>query len=354
MPKILKKRSQKIGLPPGALIHIGEERKEEVAVSIIEYDEGHIREVDPPAPGTCYDFKGAPTVTWVNVAGIHQPKILGQIGECFKLHPLVTEDILNSDQRPKMEEYGEDLFFVLKMLSYHPSTGEIAADQVSLILRPNAVISFQEGSADVFAPIRERVQNGQGRLRKMGADYLTYALLDWVVDHYFTVLEQLGDKVEDLEGRLLTQPSTQTMQVIQKLKRDLILLRKWLWPLREVISGLQRGELAIFQPTTRIYLRDVYDHTIQVIDTLELFRDILSGMMDIYLSSINNRMNAIMKVLTIIATIFMPLTFLAGVYGMNFKNMPELDWPFGYPAVLIVMGMIAGVMLLIFWKKKWL
>jgi magnesium transporter len=354
MSRILKKRSKKAGLPPGSLVHIGEERKDKMAVAILEYDEGHVWEKKLPAPGTCFGFQGAPLVTWVQVTGIHQAEVMGQIGECFQLHPLVTEDILNSDQRPKMEQYGEDLFIVLKMLSYQPETGEITADQVSLILRPNAVISFQEDSADVFAPIRARINNGQGRLRKMGADTLAYALLDLVVDHYFSVLEKLGDKIEELEGKLVGNPSTETLQVIQKLKRELLLLRKWIWPLREVISGLQRDESPLIQPTTRIYLRDVYDHTIQVIDTIEIFRDILSGMLDIYLSSINNRMNAIMKVLTIIATIFMPLTFLAGLYGMNFKHMPELDSPFGYPAVLIGMGTIAGTMLLIFWKKKWL
>jgi magnesium transporter len=264
------------------------------------------------------------------------------------------EDILNTDQRPKIENYGEDLFIVLKMLSYDEKKGEISAEQVSLVLRSNAVLSFTEKEKGAFTPIQERLRSGKGRLRKMGADYLAYTLLDIIVDHYFAILEKLSEKIEELEEKLVTNPTTPILQKIQNLKREMIFLRKWVWPLREVISSLERGESSWIQEGTRFYLRDVYDHTIQVMDTVETFREVLSGMMDIYLSSINNRMNAVMKVLTIIATIFMPLTFLAGVYGMNFKHMPELEWQWGYPLLWVFMILIAVFMLISFRKKRWL
>ncbi len=354
MPRMIKKQSKKTGLPPGTLIHVGEERKEQVAVSILEYDEGHVGEEKLPSSGACYAFKDAPTVTWVNVTGIHQAEVLGQFGGCFNVHPLILEDILNSDHRPKIEPYGEELFIILKMLSYDSQKNEVGSEQVSLILRPRAVLSFQESTDDLFGSIRERIRNEQSRFRKMGADYLAYALLDLIVDHYFAVLEKIGDRIEAVEEKLVTSPSTDALQEIQKLKRNMIFLRKWLWPLREVLSVMQLEESSHIHPSTKIYLRDVYDHTIQVIETVEIFRDMLSSMVDIYLSSINNRLNAVMKVLTIIATIFMPLTFIAGVYGMNFKHMPELEWKYGYPLILIGMATIGIGMLIAFKKKKWL
>jgi magnesium transporter len=288
------------------------------------------------------------------VVGIQQVEVLEKLGHCFTVHPLALEDILNTEQRPKVEDYGEDLFIVVKLISYNEKKDEIEAEQISLILRPNALLSFQEKEGDDFASVKERLRAGKGRMRKMGADYLAYTLLDIVVDQYFIVLEKLGERIEVLEEKLLADPGTATLQKIQNLKREMLLLRKWIWPLREVISSLERGEFPGIQESTRIYLRDVYDHAIQVMDTVEIFRDMLSGMLDIYLSSLNNRMNAVMKVLTIIATIFMPLTFLAGVYGMNFKHMPELDWPWGYPLILAVMGFVAILMLTLFRRKKWL
>ena len=298
-------------------------------------------------------FPPRPAVTWINVDGIHQKDLVEKLGDCFRLHPLVQEDILNTDQRPKVEDYGEDLFIVVKSLSYDERTEEIAAEQISLILRPEGVLSFQEKVGDAFAGVKERLRNGKGRLRRMGPDALVYALLDLVVDHYFAVLERLGERIESLEANLLADPSSLTLQKLQNLKREMLFLRKWVWPMREVLGSLERGDFSVIQESTRIYLRDVYDHTIQVMDTIEILRDMLSGMVDIYLSSINNRLNGVMKVLTIIATIFMPLTFLAGVYGMNFKFMPELEWRWGYPFALLFMALIAGVMLVIFWRKKW-
>jgi magnesium transporter len=354
MSKLIKKRSKKAGLPPGTLVHIGEKLTEKTRVALVEYDAQGFQEKELEAFETCYLFAKEPKVTWVNVVGIQQVEVLEKLGSCFVVHPLVLEDILNTEQRPKVEDYGEDLFIVVKLISYREKTDEVEAEQISLILRPHALLSFQEKEGDDFAAVKERLRTGKGRLRKMGADYLAYTLLDIVVDQYFGVLEKLGERIEVLEGRLLTDPGAATLQKIQNLKKEMLLLRQWIWPLREVIRSLERGEFPGIQESTRIYLRDVYDHTIQVMDSIEIYRDMLSGMLDIYLSSLNNRMNAVMKVLTIIATIFMPLTFLAGVYGMNFKHMPELDWPWGYPLVWGLMALIAGIMLVLFRRKKWL
>jgi len=354
MAKMLKKRSKKTGLPPGTLVHIGEERTEKVKITLMEYDERNFREEKIHTVGECFQFKKAPAVTWINVVGIHQVEVLEKIGHCFGLHPLLMEDILNTDQRPKKEDYGEAIYIVLKILFYDEQMEEIVAEQISLVLGPNFLLSFQEKEGEIFSPIREGIKNEKSRLRKMGADYLAYTLVDIIVDHYFDILEKLGEKVEVLEEKLVTHPTAQTLKEIQKIKKEMILLRKWVWPLREVISSLERGESSLIQGNTRLYLRDVYDHTIQVMDTIEIFRDMLSGMLDIYLSSVSNRLNAVMKVLTIIATIFMPLTFIAGVYGMNFKYIPELEWRWGYPLVLLVMASIAIFMLITFRRKKWL
>ncbi len=353
MPKLIKKRSKKSGLPPGTLVHIGEKKTEEPKITIIDYDESHVEEKEVKTVEECFVFKDKSTVTWINMDGLHQIKILEKLGECYGLHPLVLEDIVNTDQRPKMEDYGGYLYIVLKMLGYDKND-EFLPEQISLILGPNFVLSFQEREGDDFNPIRERIRSGAGRIRKMGADYLAYTLLDSVVDNYFILLEKLGEKIEFLEEKLVTQPTSETLQVIHHLKKEMIFLRKAVWPLREVINSLERGESSLIQQSTGIFLRDVYDHTIQVIDTVETYRDMVSGMLDIYLSSISNRLNAVMKVLTIIATIFMPLTFLAGVYGMNFKYMPELEWRWGYPSVLLIMFAIGGFMLIYFKKKKWL
>ena len=354
MLRLIKKRSKKAGLPPGTLIHIGEKKVETLKITVMDYDEGHFQEKEIRTTEECFAFKDAPTVTWINIDGLHQIEILEKLGECYGFHPLVLEDILNTDQRPKMEDYGDYLYIVLRMLSYNDQSSEIDTEQVSLILGPNFVFSFQEKAGDVFDPIRERIRNNKGRIRKMGADYLAYALLDSIVDNYFMIMEKLGETIEFLEEELVTHPVPETLQTIHQLKRELIFLRKAVWPLREVISGLERGELVLVKETTRIYLRDVYDHTIQVIDTIETFRDMISGMLDIYLSSVSNRLNSVMKVLTIIATIFMPLTFIAGIYGMNFKYMPELGWRWGYPMVWVLVIVISVFMLIYFKKKRWL
>ena len=357
-PNIIKstrRRSQKAGLPPGTLVHIGESRSEDVLVTIIDYDEAHFTEETVKAIDECFAFKDSPSVTWINVDGLHQEKVLEQLGECYGLHPLILEDILNTEQRPKTEDFREYLYIVLKMIYHDAKSGVINTEQISLILGRNFVISFQEGlEGDIFNYVREHLKNSMSRIRKMGTDYLVYSLLDAVVDNYFVILEKLGENIESIEDELVTNPRPSTLQTIHSLKRDLILLRKSVWPLREVVNSLTRSESPLISSATLLYLRDVYDHTIQVIDTLETFRDMVSGMLDIYLSSVSNRLNAVMKVLTIIATIFMPLTFIAGVYGMNFKYMPELEWHWGYPAIMALMLVISLLMLWFFRKKKWL
>jgi len=354
MPRLIKERSKKAGLPPGTLVHIGEKKRERTTITILDYDERHLQEQGIKNVDECLAFKDKPTVTWINVDGIHQIEILEKLGDCFGLHPLVVEDILNTDQRPKMEDFGDYIFIVLKMFYYDDNVDEMVPEQISLILGPNFVISFQEREGGIFDPIRERIRSEKGRIRKMGADYLAYALVDSIVDNYFLILEKLGERMEFLEDELVTNPTPETLQTIHELKREMIFLRKSVWPLREVIGGLERGESPLIQESTRIYLRDVYDHTIQVIDAVETFRDMLSGMLDIYLSSISNRMNEVMKVLTIIATIFIPLTLIAGIYGMNFKYMPELEWPWAYPMVWLIMVAIGVLMLIYFRRKRWL
>jgi magnesium transporter len=347
-------KRKKIGLPPGTLVHIGEATDEEVRVTVLDYNESEFQEKHIESVEECLAFKEKPTVTWINVDGVHRVEIIESLGKQYGIHPLVLEDIVNTEQRPKLEDFDDYLFVVLKMLhDYDPEDG-IQVEQVSLVVGSNFVISFQERKGDIFDPIRYRIRNAKGRLRKMGADYLAYGLMDAVVDNYFTVLEKLGEQIESVQEKLLTDPTLDTLHGIQRLKRELLFLRKSVWPLREAVNSFERSESSIVRKSTRVYLRDVYDHTIQVIDALETCRDMTSGMLDIYLSSISNKMNEIMKVLTIAAVIFIPLTFLAGIYGMNFEYMPELHWRIGYPIVLLVMLGIAGVMLFFFKRRKWL
>ena len=354
MARLIKERAKKRGLPPGTLVHIGEKSGKEVNITVIDYDEAHLQEIEIKTIEQCFPFKDTPTITWINIEGLHQAEIIQRLGDCFGLHPLVMEDILNTDQRPKVEDYKDYLYIVLKML-HNVEGPEIVTEQISLILNPSFVISFQEGiEGDVFSPVRERLRGGKGRIRGMGADYLAYTLIDAIVDNYFAILEGIGERIEDLEEELVSHPKKETLHRIHELKREMIFLRKAVWPLREVISTLQRGDSPLIKNTTAIYLRDVYDHTIQVIDAIETSRDMLSGMLDIYLSSISNRMNEIMKFLTIIGTIFIPLTFIVGIYGMNFAFMPELKWRYGYFAVMAFMFAIGIIMLFYFKKKKWL
>ncbi|UCE04972.1 MAG: magnesium/cobalt transporter CorA [bacterium] len=354
MRRFIKKSSKKIGLAPGTLVHVGEKKIDKARIRIIDYDEKQLREKEVQTIEECFPFKDEPTVTWINIDGLHEVDIIEKIGKHFDIHPLVLEDIVHTGQRAKMEDFESYIYIVLKMLYYEEDEDDIKEEQLSLILGSNFVISFQERVGDVFNPVRERIRSGKFRIKKRQADYLCYALMDAVIDNYFLILEKLGEKIEILEEGLLRNPTPETLQTIHNMKRKMISLRKSVWPLRELISGLERSESSLFQESTYIYFRDVYDHTIQVIDTIESFRDMVSGMLDTYLSSVSNRMNEVMKVLTIIATIFIPLTFIAGIYGMNFEFMPELKWHWSYPMIWLVMIAVVAAMVLYFRKKKWL
>ncbi|MBN1795103.1 MAG: magnesium/cobalt transporter CorA [Sedimentisphaerales bacterium] len=355
MARTNHRHSRKAGLPPGTLVHIGEKKTESVRITLINYDAERFEEKKIDRIEQCFDLKDTSTVTWINIDGLHDVGLIEKIGSGFGLHPLVLEDLLNSGQRPKFEDFESYAFIVFKMLGYDEKKKDVLSEQVSLILGRNFVLSIQEQPGDVFDGIRERIRNAKGRIRKMGCDYLAYALLDAVVDSYFGILEKIGDRIEIIEEKLVSKPDEKMLHEIHNLKSEMLYLRKSVWPLREVISGLTRAESELITDATGIYLRDVYDHTVQVIDTIESYRDMVSGMLDIYLSSVSNRMNAVMKVLTIIATIFMPLGFFAGVYGMNFEYMPELKWRWAYPVgfwgviVIVVLGM-----LIYFKRKKWL
>jgi magnesium transporter len=353
MSRAAQRRTAKTGLAPGALIHIGKIHGEREKITLCEYDTSLFRESQIDAVAGLMPPPEKKSVTWIHIDGLQNVQLLEGLGSAFGLHPLTLEDILNTEQRPKSEDHGDYLYIVLKLIH---GTGDAAPvpEQVSLVLGPNWLISLQEKEGKLLDPIRERLRNEKSRLRRGGADTLAHALLDAIVDGYFVILDEFGEKIEGVEEALIGHPSPPTLRAIQALKREIIFLRKSVWPLREMVGSLGRSDSPLIGATSVIYFRDIYDHTVQVIDTIETYRDMLSGMLDIYLSSISNRMNEIMKVLTIIATVFMPLTFLAGVYGMNFKYMPELEWPWAYFALWGVMLAIAIVMLLYFRRKKWL
>jgi len=354
MPRFIKKSSKTKGLPPGELVHIGEKKTEKPKISVIDYSIGKYDEKEVKKVEDCFSLKRKPSTTWINIDGVHETDIIEKIGKCFDIHPLVLEDIVDTDQRPKIEDYEKYLFFVLKMLYIDEKTHEVRSEQVSLVLGNNYVISFQETIGDVFDSVRNRIRKNKGRIRKMGADYLAYTLIDAIVDNYFSILEKISDKVESMEHDVVTNPEPELLQQIYNLKREMIYLRKSVWPIREVINSLLREESKIIKKNTHVFLRDLYDHTIQVIDTIETFRDMISGMLDIYMSSVSNKMNEVMKVLTIFAAIFIPLTFIAGVYGMNFQHMPELSIPWAYPAVWIIIIIVSVSLLAFFKHKKWL
>jgi magnesium transporter len=351
--KILKDRSKKRGLPPGTLVHIGEKSNREIRVRVIEYGPEKCQEKEITGLKECFNFSDPSLISWLDVEGLHEIELIKQLGECQGFNPLMLEDIVNTDQRPKLEDFDDYLYIVLKML--HQREEGVAVEQVSIVVGANFVITFQEGlEGDSFGTVRERLKGGKGKIRSMGTDYLAYVLIDAVVDGYFGVLERIGERIEELEEEVVAQPTSDTVRRIQYLKREMIVLRKAFWPLREVIGAMERRDSPLVSDSVTVYLRDVYDHTIQAIDAVEAYRDILSGLLDVYLSSISNRLNEIMKFLTIIGTIFLPLTFIAGVYGMNFQNMPEYHWKWGYPACLLVMLAIAIAMLFYFKRKKWL
>lgn len=352
--RLFRNRSIKAGLPPGTLVHIGEKPQEATNITVIHFDEADFQEEQVTSLERCTIDPSRSGVTWINVEGVHDIETIRTLGECHHLHPLVLEDVVSTLQRPKLEDYGDYLFLVVRML-LPQQDNDFISEQLSLVLGPNYLITFQEGiRGDAFNTIRDRLRHSKGRFRSQGADYLGYALLDAIVDSYFSVLEGFGERLLELEEEVALHPAPQVLVQLNELKKEIIYLRKSVWPLREVLSFLERGDSDLIKSSTRLYLRDVYDHTIQTIDTIETYRDLLSGMLDLYLSSISNRTNEIMKFLTVIGTIFMPLTFIVGLYGMNFKHMPELEWHYGYFGVLGIMLLVSLVMVAYFRHKRWL
>ena len=350
-----KRASHKTGMSPGTLMHIGDRKTEETRIRLIDYSEDHIEEKTLSDITDTFSCKETSSVSWINIDGLHEVSLFEKLGKQFNFHPLILEDVLNTGQRPKMDDLETYIFLVMKMISYNEVEEDLVIEQLSIILTPNGLFTFQERPGDYFDALRERIRQGKGRIRKMKADYLAYSLVDIVVDNYFTAMEKIGDKIEFLEDDLIDNPNPEILQKLHQLKRDLIMLRRAVWPMREMISSLQRLESPLFSRPTEVFLRDLYDHTVQVLDTIESYRDLVTGMLDIYLSSLSNRMNEVMKVLTIIATIFIPLTFVAGVYGMNFHAMPELDWPWAYPmGFWIINGVLAIWMIVFFRKRNWL
>jgi magnesium transporter len=353
MSLFLKKSSKKAGLPPGTVVFVGEQKVEEIRITLIDYDENQYDEREIKNIEDCFPCKDTPSISWINIDGVHQVDVIEKLGAHFVLHPLLQEDVVNTHQRPKFDEFDDHLFIVLRMFFLNEVENKLEGEQISFIVGANFVISFQERPGDVFEQVRERLRNGKGRIRKKGSDYLTYALIDAIVDSYYTILEGLGEHIELLQEELVSEPKREDLQIIQDLKRDMLFIRKSVWPLREVIGGLVRSESTLIKQDVLVYIRDVYDHVIQAIDTIETYRDMLSAMLDIYLSSVGNRMNEVMKVLTIIATIFIPMTFLAGVYGMNFKYMPELGWRYAYLFFWIVVSVVLIAMIVYFKRRKW-
>ncbi len=349
MSRLFQKKSKKSGLPPGTPAYVGEKKPTDTRITIIEYDEENLYEKEAKTIEECLDTKESSMVKWIRITGLKQIQLLEHLGKEFKIHPLVVEDILNTTQRPKIEDYNDYLFMVVKNVDF--SNDEIDSNQVSVILGPSFVISVQERQEAILQPIMDRIRNNRGIIRRMKNDFLAYAILDAVLDNYFAVIEKLSDNIEVVEDELISNPVQDTLHEIYRLKQELIILRKSIWPFREVISRMERGRYALIDEKLLIYIRDIYDHSIQVMETVETYRDMLSGMLDIYLSSVSNRMNEVMKVLTIIATIFIPLTLIAGIYGMNFRFMPELEIPLAYPLVWLSM-IIVGLVLVVFFKRK--
>lgn len=348
------KRSRKTGLPAGTLVHLGERKTEHAAITLIEYAADGVKETHFDSLAACQACAPSQPKLWLNVHGLHEPAVMQEIGKRFQLHPLVLEDILNTDQRPKIEDYGNYLFLVARFFAYDAATLTVTTEQVSFVIGTNFVLTFQERPTGNFDPVREWLRTDKGRIRQLGTDYLAYALLDLIVDRYFAVLEQIGDRTEQLEDELLEKPNAAQLQTLHQIKRETLTMRRGIWPLREVVNTLVRNESRFFTTETQLYLRDIYDHTVHLIESLEAIRDLLAGMLDIYLSSISNRVNQEVRALTVFALIFMPATLISGIFGMNFKTMPLLDDPTGFLFAIGLMIGVATTLGLIFWRRRWI
>ena len=354
MGKGSKKKIKKVGVPPGTLIYTGNKTVEKIDIEYFVYDEKEcqIQNYNASDIGKLNSVDGK--VVWINIFGLTDIEFIGKIGEKFEIHSLVLEDILHTSQRPKVEEAEDYLFMVMKMMGTPNGNKKIEEEQVSLILKEGLVISFQEHAGDVFDIIRERILNSKGKLRKKKADYLFYSLLDTIIDNYFIILEEYDNRLEELNTNVLDKPKSDLVENLQKIRVDLNNMKRDLWPLRDAIGKLEKHESPMMDENTKLYIRDLYDHTLQIIDIMEGLRDSLGNIFELYMTGISNRMNEVMKTLTIIATIFIPLTFIAGIYGMNFEYMPELKFRMGYPILMIFMVLIFVGLIAFFRKKKWL
>jgi len=354
MARLFQGRRDKVGVAPGTMVYVGGDRPAGVTISVLDFGPELCTERELAAPDEALPYRDSPSTSWLNINGLQDITSLHRLCETFGLHPLVQEDIVNTHQRPKLEDYQDYLYLVCRMLTFNERTQRIESEQVSLVIGQHWVLSFQERPGDVFDGVRERIRQGRGRIRRLGPVYLAYALLDAVVDNYFTIIERVGEIVETIEEGLLDGPESGQLAAIHEVKREMIMMRRTVWPLRELVGALQRGESVLVVPELQVFFRDVHDHAIQVADAVESYRDILSGLQDLYLSTLSNRMNEVMKVLTIMGSIFIPLTFVAGVYGMNFEHMPELGWRWGYAGFWGVILALSGGMLLFFRRRRWL
>ncbi len=352
----MKKRfnSIKAGLPPGSLIHIGNQKTENVSISIVDYTKLNIIEKNIKSPKECISYIEKDSCSWFNVCGLHETKTVSLIGEVFNLHPLLLEDILNTNHRPKVEEFDDYLFVSLKILGVNQEHSEIKSEQISLVVGKNWLISFQEQDNDIFNSLIQRLHTPQTNIREKGVDYLLYRLIDTIVDNYFYVTEFISEQSEIIEEKITVSTSKDLLTEVQNLKKQLIKAKKTINPLREVLSYMQSDKTNFVHESTARYIHDVYDHIIQMGESLDTQREIISNIMDLYHSYVSNKMNQIMQVLTIISTIFIPLTFIAGIYGMNFEYMPELHWKYGYYSTWGIMILIMITMILFFKRKKWL
>ena len=355
MTESLRNSSEKTGLPPGTLVHVGDVLETVTRMSVIDYSKENIEEQQVQSVDEVLKYRDSGTVTWVMIEGLADVGIVESIGVLFDVHQLVLEDILNTHQRPKFEEYDDHLYIVLKCLLSEGEDFSVGYEQISLLLLENFVFLFKEKTDDLFRPVQQRIRSSKGRFRSLGADYLMYAILDTVVDQNFILIDALDNAITSLEENILaSEPTQSSLNTIQSLKREIIVIRRHVSPVRELMAGILRSESGLIQEKTHIYLRDVSDHAIRVIESVESYREILSGLLEIYISNVSNKMNEVMKVLTVFASIFIPLTFLVGIYGMNFEYMPELEWKWAYPALWVAFITIPAILLVYFKKKKWL
>ena len=347
------KHSKKAGLPPGALVHIGKQKSKDIKITVIDYDKDSYTEKTCKSIEESFEYRDTEKISWINIDGLHQTELIEKLGQHYDLHPLLLEDVLNTGHRPKVEEFDNYIFLTLKMLGLNKKGNSIISEQISFVLGPNWVISFQEKEGDIFDILRERIRESKGNVRFQGVDYLLYRLIDTVVDNYFIVSEFISESTEKLEEKVLLLNDRKNLLEIQHLKNELVNLRKAIAPLRESIAYLHK-DISLISENTKRYLRDVYEHIIHVNDSIDSQRDMLAGIMELYQTGVSNKMNQVMQLLTIISTIFIPLTFIAGIYGMNFDNIPELHYKYAYFVVWVAMIIITLFMLYFFKRKKWL